>query len=106
MLLTYEVSTKAYCGPCLLNKAFHGLFAAASFSSQQYSHLLCMQIVPLLAECGLSGTVSEELQCPGALSVYPCMLAGAHQLFKFLSVFSVIASFLMLDHCWSMVADA
>lgn len=61
-----------------------------------------MQIVLLLAECGLSGPVDEKLQC--ALGVYPCTPVGTHQLSKVFPVLSV--KFPMLDQSGSLVTDA
>lgn len=65
-----------------------------------------MQIVPLLAECGLSGTVDEELQCPAALSMDPCTSAATYQLSKVFPVLSITAVFLLLDQPESLVSDA
>lgn len=64
-----------------------------------------MQIVPLLAECGLSRTVDEKLQSPGAPGVCLCTPVGTDQLSTGSPVMSVTSVLLMLDQCGCLLAD-
>lgn len=70
------------------------------------AHLLGVQIVPLLAEGGLSVGVDEELQGPGAPAGRPRMSAATQQLSTVFPVLSVAAVVLVLNHTGPAVADA
>lgn len=74
-------------------------------STHYYTHLHSMQVLPLLAECGLSGAVDEELQRSGAVGVDLCVPVGTQQLSKVFPTLPAIAVFLMWDQSRSLVAD-
>lgn len=65
-----------------------------------------MQVVLLLAECEISRAVDEKLQCPGTLTIKPCVPVATVKLTVMLHIFLVIAEFLMLDHTWCPFTDA
>lgn len=70
------------------------------------AHLLGVQIVPLLAEGGLSGGVDEELQGPDAPADRPRMSAATQQLSTVFPVLSVAAVVLVLNQTGPAVAGA